>query len=65
VPSGNSGMPVTCKASAGMSANSLDPAQIWSRRLVYAQPRGDLSELLARCNAFQENRILYQLIDPD
>ncbi len=52
-------------ASADAYAGMLTRLQTWSSRLVYAQPRGDLRELLARCNAFQENRNLYRLIDPD
>lgn len=53
------------QASAEAYVGMLTRLQTWSSRLAYAKPRAELRALLARCNAFQENRNLFRLIDPD
>jgi len=53
------------QSSAEAYIGMLDRLQNWSSTLNYAQPRNDLRTQLTLCNAFQENRNLYRLIDPN
>ncbi len=39
--------------------------QTWSAKLQYDQLREELHAQLTRCHAFQEDRNIYRLIDPD
>jgi Fic/DOC family protein len=44
--------------------SSLSRAQRWSATFDYSQPRAQLRESLARCNAFQEDLRSYKLLFP-